>query len=253
MSFPRQCLALAVSLALLAAVPVAGAPLVCFSIVVDDPSPLPFGTTATADENKPTVPLDELPRKLAALFAANGEIELHMEALRRASFACENEPCRESPVDESTVTAGVGLPSTWTRLLGVLESAVIAAELLPESAADTADRRARAWFDLGYAREVGATMGHCSARGLACLEKAAALAPTDGGVRFGAAIAAFQAEEIERDGVRPTQGWRPHLAAALVKPTPQLSANLMSTFGAFLDLKDLEQLRAAVHDERPGR
>ena len=40
-----------------------------------------------------------------------------------------------------------------------------------------AARLARAWFDVGYAREVGATMGLCRARGLGCFERAIALAP----------------------------------------------------------------------------
>lgn len=228
-----------------------GAPLVCFPIALEDSVRLPFGSAADSTSDEPTVPLAELPRTLAALFAADPDVELHMEALRRASFACSADARGATPA--AAATGGAAATRPWAQLLALLESAVVEAELLPESAADRAVRRARAWFDLGYAREVGMTMGLCRLHGLASLEKAAALAPDHRAIRFGAAMAAFQAVRIDETPGIGDHRWCDHLEAALVAPTPQLAGNLLRTFGAFVNVKDLDELRAAVRRERDAR
>lgn len=242
---PALPFAAALCTALLAAGPApAGAPLVCFPIEVADAAQLPF---EPGHESKPAVPLDELPPRLARLFAEHSDAQLHMEALRRASFALESERCAGP--------RGAPEPTTWARLLAALEGAVVDAELLAAEPAH-AQRRALAWFDLGYAREVGATMGLTKERGGACLRRACALAPDDAAIRFGAAIAAFQESRIERrDGAAPASAgdWREHLRRAIVAPSPLLLRNLLGTFGAFLDCHTHEALRAAVADAEPRR
>src|SRR5262245_44124778 len=206
--------------------PAVGAPLVCFPIAVADESLLPFEPGV---DGKPKVALERLPATLATLFAQQDDAQFRMEAIRRASFAFEG---RNSAQRDGAAPAGlVG----WDELLARLDSAVVAAELLPDGDPKSAARRARAWFDVGYAREVGATMGLCASHGIACLEKAVALQPDDAGLRFGAAMAAYQADRIERGEKVGDACWRNHLAHALAAPTPLLSSNLIATFGAYLN------------------
>lgn len=221
--------------------PAAGAPLVCFPIAVADESLLPFEPGA---DGKPKVALERLPATLATLFAQQDDAQFRMESIRRASFAFERSG------DAPRAAAPPASLAGWDELLARLDSAVVAALLLPDSDPKAAARRARAWFDVGYAREVGATMRLCSSHGLACLEKAVALQPDDAGIRFGAAMASYQANRIERSEKVSDDVWRNHLAHALAAPTPLLQKNLLATFGAYLDCQSDEQLRAAVRGKR---
>ncbi len=220
-----------------------GAPLICFPLEVADESLLPF---ESGDEAKPTVALAELPVVLARRFAAHADPLLHMEALRRTALALPNDPVAQPG------SSAAAQPTHYARLLTALEAAVVAAELLPTADPATPARRALAWFDLGYAREVGATMGLTRERGGACLAKACQLQPDAALLRFGTAMVAFQEERIERpidpSGAPISAGdWRDHLRHAMVgTPSPLLSRNLVATFGAFLDHSSLEALRAAV-------
>jgi hypothetical protein len=230
-----------------------GAPLVCFPIAVADESLLPF--EPGGNDGKPKVALEALPATLASLFAQHDDALLHLEAIRRASFAYEGRGPNQR---DATPHAGL---ADWDELLARLDSALVASLLLPDSDPQATARRARAWFDVGYAREVGKTMGLCTARGLDCLEKAVALRPDDAALRFGAAMAAYQHECMESyvagagGGARKDASatWRNHLAHALAAPSPLsplLQKNLLSTFGAFLGCTSDEQLRAAVRGER---
>ncbi|MSR47227.1 MAG: hypothetical protein EXS13_09205 [Planctomycetes bacterium] len=204
---------------LAAAAPTLGAPLICFPIALDDSALLP------------TVALSELPRALALLFATNAEVELHMEALRRAALACGGDRHRDGPDADAGANAAASDATSdttpWQQLLSGLDSAVIEAELAPATEPERAARLARAWFDLGYARDVGATMGLCRARGRRCFERAVALAPHHPAIHFGAAMANFQSARMERSTERVAADgvWRKQFAIALVAPTPQLLRN----------------------------
>lgn len=220
-----------------------GAPLICFPLEVADEALLPFERGSQA---KPTVAVAELPVALAQLLAAHPDPLLHMEALRRTAL-CLGDDAVAAPS-----SCAAAQPTHFARLLAALEAAVVAAELLPADDPAAPARRALAWFDLGYAREVGATMGLTGERGGSCLAKACRLQPDAPLLRFGTAMVAFQEERIERavdgTGAPISAGdWRDHLRHAMVgTPSPLLARNLVSTFGAFLNHSTFEALRAAV-------
>lgn len=220
-----------------------GAPLICFPLEVADEALLPF---EPGSETRPTVAPAELPAALATLFAAHADPLLHMEALRRTVMTLTHDPVAQPS------SRAAAQPTHFARLLAALEAAVVAAELLPADDPAAPARRALAWFDLGYARETGATMGLTRERGGGCLAKACRLQPDAPLLRFGTALVAFQEERIERavdgTGAPISAGdWRDHLRHAMVgTPSPLLTRNLLSTFGAFLDHRTFEALRAAV-------
>lgn len=220
-----------------------GAPLICFPLEVADEALLPFERGPQA---KPTVASTELPVALAQLLAAHPDPLLHMEVLRRAAL------CLDDDAVAAPSSSAAAQPTNFARLLAALEAAVVAAELLPADDPAALACRALAWFDLGYAREVGATMGLTRERGGGCLAKACRLQPDAALLRFGTALVAFQEERIERAGDGSSApaaagDWRDHLRHAMVgTPSPLLTRNLISTFGAFLNHSTLEALRAAV-------
>jgi hypothetical protein len=205
-----------------------GAPMICFEIDVGDATTLPKDAHAIQAAN--------LPSEATKLLRASDDPQLHMETLRRAALAAD--------------------AATWRALLSTLKDAALAnaAQHEPASAAERA-ARALPWFDLGYAEALGSRMGFDATIGRNWLEKSAELRPDDPALRFGIALALYDAsfsgdEASKRDELRRV--CYDHLLRALAGDDARLRRNLVATFGAFLGCKTHEQLLAAIRSKARG-
>jgi hypothetical protein len=217
-----------------------GAPLICFPIDAASASSLPWNEHGAA-----VAPLasSKLPAELRKAVGASDDALLHMEALRRAALFAEQSEAKQDP---------------WDALVGSLEKAALAAAARPDGATEPERRaaiaaRSFAWFDLGYALSIGRRLGReHDGDAAAFLRKAIELRPDDRSLRFGAALAFFDAafDEDPRQPDPLLQESYANLARALDGADERLRRIALTTFGRFLgcesDAALLEKVRSKL-------